>query len=61
MHMDAETAAHSAVPERGPMLLYSAGLPRWLEGAGCSLALTTYQAGRPDPDRAEARRRDTRA
>lgn len=44
--MEAETTEQPAAKERGPMLLHSRDLPRWLDAAGCGLALTTYQAGR---------------
>jgi len=33
-------------PDKGSILLLSQGFTQWLESTGCSLALTTYQAGR---------------
>lgn len=44
--METDATNKPAAAERGPMVLHSRDLPRWLESMGCGLALTTYQAGR---------------
>lgn len=38
--------ATATTPDRGPILLLSPTFGDWLEANGCSLGLTTYQAGR---------------